>query len=328
MYNIVWIITHSCCPYYRNGVTFTDAGLLIGKQILIMFIILFIGLFCSLKGMITKEGTKQLSTIELHIVNPLLIIMSFQIKPDKALVGGLLWSFGLSAVSFTAAILLTTLTISKKREDFDIERFSSVYSNCGFMGIPLISSIYGQEGVLYLTGYITLFNLLVWTHGFMEMKGERDFSSLMKAFLNPSVIAVFIGLIFFVTGIKIPSIPAASFDYISAMNSPLGMIIAGAAASQTNFLKALKNKGLYLVIAMKLLIVPAVCFAAMRFLGAPDMVLIVVTIAAACPAATTGTMFAVLFDKKPERCSEYFAVTTLLSGLSLPLITMLATRLC
>lgn len=313
---------------HHREVTLTDAGLLIGKQILIMFIILFIGLFCSLKGLITKEGTKQLSTIELHIVNPLLIIMSFQQKPDSKLVGGLLWSFGLSAISFVAAILLTTFLISKKREDFDLERFSSVYSNCGFMGIPLISGIYGQEGVLYLTGYITLFNLLVWTHGYMQMKGERDFSSLVKALRNPSVIAVFIGLICFVTGLKIPSVPAASFDYIAAMNSPLGMMIAGAAASQTNFIKALKNKGLYLVIAMKLMIVPAVCFALMRLTGAPQTVLITVTIAAACPAATTGTMFAVLFDKKPERCSEFFAVTTLLSGLSLPLITLLASKLC
>ena len=106
------------------------------------------------------------------------------------------------------------------------------------------------------------------------------------------------------------------------------MIIAGAAASQTNFIKALKNRGLYLVVAMKLFIVPAACFAVMRLTGAPDTVLIVVTIAAACPAATTGTMFAVLFDKKPERCSEFFAVTTLLSGLSLPVITMLASKLC
>lgn len=305
----------------------TETGVLIGRQILIMFIILVIGAFCYLKGLITKEGTKQLSAVELQLVNPLLIFMSYQKEYNSKLLNGLLWSFALSAISFAVMIFLSYAVIGKNRENKDIERFATVYSNCGFIGIPLINGIYGTDGVLYLTAYITFFNLLVWTHGYMTMKGERDFSSFLKALKSPSVIAVFVGLIFYLTNIRLPAVPATAMQYISDMNTPLAMIIAGATAAQTNILKALKKPAVYLVSAMKLLVFPACAFSVCRFLGAPQIVLMTVTVAAACPVATTGTMFAIQMDKNPELCSEFFTITTLLSALTLPLITIAGTAL-
>lgn len=305
----------------------TDTGLLIGRQILIMFIILVIGALCYLKGLITKEGTKQLSAVELQLVNPLLIFMSYQKEYNSKLLNGLLWSFALSAISFAVMILLSYVFIGKNRENKEIERFASVYSNCGFIGIPLINGIYGTDGVLYLTAYVTFFNLLVWTHGYMTMKGERDFSSFLKALKSPSVIAVFLGLICYLTNIRLPDVPASAMQYVSDMNTPLAMLIAGATAAQTNILKAMKKPAIYLVSALKLLVFPACAFAVCRFLGAPQIVLMTVTIAAACPVATTGTMFAIQMDRKPELCSEFFTITTLLSALTLPLITIAGTAL-
>lgn len=55
-----------------------NAGQVIGMQILIMFIILMLGVVCNLRGIITKDGTKSLSAVELNIVNPILIFMSYQ----------------------------------------------------------------------------------------------------------------------------------------------------------------------------------------------------------------------------------------------------------
>ena len=303
------------------------AGLIIGKQILIMFIILMLGVICNLRGLITKDGTKSLSIVELNIVNPVLIFMSYQTDYEPALMKGLLWAFLLAAISFAAAIPFSMIFVPKKSRYSVIQRFSVVYSNCGFMGIPLIMNIYGSNGVLYLTAYITLFNLLVWTHGYMMMKGKRDFSTLVKALLSPSVIATVLGFIFYITQIRLPEIPYKAMDYISAMNTPLAMLIAGATVAQTNILKAFKGIEIYRVCAGKLLIVPALTFDLVRFTPAPDIVKMVITIAAACPVATTGTMFAITMDRHPQKCSEFFAVTTVLSGLTLPLVTMLCEKL-
>ena len=303
------------------------AGLIIGKQILIMFIILVLGVICNLRGLITKDGTKSLSIVELNIVNPVLIFMSYQTDYEPALMKGLLWAFALSAISFAAAIPFSMIFVPKKSRYSVIQRFSVVYSNCGFMGIPLINNIYGSNGVLYLTAYITLFNLLVWTHGYMMMKGKRDFSTLIKALLSPSVIATVLGFIFYIASLRLPEIPYKAMDYISAMNTPLAMLIAGATVAQTNILKAFKGIEIYRVCAGKLFIVPALTFALVWLTPAPDIVKMVVTIAAACPVATTGTMFAITMDRHPQKCSEFFAVTTVLSGLTLPLVTMVCDKL-
>lgn len=300
-----------------------DAGMVILRQIVIMFIILLIGFGCSMKGLITKEGNKQLSAVALHIVNPLLIFMSYQSDYSSKLLRGLLWSFLLSGLSFAVTIGLSTLLIKKKRPEHDLERFSAVYSNCGFIGIPLIRGIYGAEGVLYLTAYITLFNILIWTHGLMTMKGSKDMKSFLNSLKAPSVVAVFIGLIFYLLQIRLPDFLHTSLQYVSDMNTPLAMLIAGSAAAQTNVVKALKNSGLYIVATLKLVVLPLAAMALLHFIPAPHMVQMVVLIASACPVATTGTMFAIQYDKNPERCSEFFAVTTLLSGLTLPVVTML-----
>lgn len=290
-----------------------------------MFIILLIGAFCYMKGLITKEGTKQLSVVELNLVNPILIFMSYQKDYENEMAHNLLWAFILSAVSYAVAIVLSYLLVSKKQKSFSIERFSVIYSNCGFIGIPLLNGLFGAEGVLYLTAYITFFNFLVWTHGLMTMKEKIDFSSALKALKAPSVIAIFLGLICYFTRLHLPSIPAQALQYISDMNTPLAMIIAGATAAQTNILAVFRKPRNYLICFYKLLAIPLIAFLVIRLFNAPSIVCTTLTVAAACPVATTGIMFAITLDKNSEKCSEFFTMSTLLSALTLPLVTIIST---
>lgn len=302
-----------------------EYGFIIGERIIIMFIILLIGAFCYMKGLITKEGTKQLSVVELNLVNPILIFMSYQKDYESDMANNLLWAFILSAVSYAVAIVLSYLLVSKRQKSFSIERFSVVYSNCGFIGIPLINGLFGAEGVLYLTAYVTFFNFLVWTHGLMTMKEKIDFSSALKAIKAPSVIAIFLGLICYFTRLHLPSIPAQALQYISDMNTPLAMIIAGATAAQTNILAVFRKPRNYLICFYKLLAIPLIAFLVIRLFNVPSIVCTTLTVAAACPVATTGIMFAITLDKDSEKCSEFFTMSTLLSALTLPLVTIIAT---
>ena len=302
-----------------------EYGLIIGERIIIMFIILLIGFFCYKKGLITKQGTKQLSVVELNLVNPILIFMSYQKDYDSAMTHNLIWAFILSALSYAVAIALSYVFISKKQKLFSVERFSIIYSNCGFIGIPLINGLFGAEGVLYLTAYITFFNFLVWTHGLMTMKEKIDFSSALKALKAPSVIAIFLGLICYFTRLSLPTVPAQALQYISDMNTPLAMIIAGATAAQTNILCVFRKPRNYLICFYKLLAIPLIAFLVIRLFNVPSIVCTTLTVAAACPVATTGIMFAITLNKDSEKCSELFTMSTLLSLLTLPLVTVITT---
>ncbi len=312
-------------------------ALVISERIIIMAVILVIGAIAYLTGVIGKDGTKTLSSVELKIVNPLLIFMSYQTGFDAERFKGLVWAFLLSSATFAVMIPIASL-IRRPSEDKDkngqriVERFSCIYSNCGFMGIPLVSALYGSEGVLYLTGYITVFNLLVFTHGYMMMKEQRDLSALKKALLSPTIIAVFLGAICYVARLRLSMIPAAgdifsdAFQKVADMNTPLAMIIAGATAAQSSLLKALTDKGIMLTAAVKLILMPAAAIGIMALLPGfiPALPKTIVCIACACPAATTGMMFALLFDKNAKRCSEIFALTTILSLVTLPFMSALA----
>lgn len=297
-------------------------SIIIGR-VIIMSIIMAIGAFAYKRNIITKDGTKQLSSLELSIVNPLLIFMSYQSDFDSGKIKGLMWTFLLSVLSFAIVIPAASFIKKKGEPDYSAERFTCIYSNCGFMGIPLISALFGDEGVLYLTGYITVFNLLVFTHGYMLMKERTDFSAFMKGVKSPAVIAAVIGFICYVSGIRIPSLISDAAVFIKEMNTPLAMLIAGATAAQSGIIKAFADRKLMTTAAAKLIVLPLIVIAVMSVLpdGIPSMSKTIVGIACACPAATTGTLFALLFDKNVKRCSELFAVTTIISMVTLPAIT-------
>ena len=308
---------------------------IIGMRVLIMSIILVIGAIAYKTKVISKEGTKQLSAVELKLVNPMLIFMSYQQDFNSELLKGLLWSFLLSAGSFAVMIPLSMFLKRKGKENWSVERFSCIYSNCGFMGIPLIRGLYGDEGVLYLTAYITVFNLLVFTHGYMMMKEDTDLSAFVKALKSPTIISVIVGVICYVTKLRLTGIPAVggviaeALQFVADMNTPLAMIIAGATAAQSDLLRSLKDLGTMTTAFYKLILVPAAVVLLMSLVphAVPLMPRLTVCIACACPAATTGTMFALLFDKNAKHCSEIFAITTVLSMLTLPLVSGFASIL-
>lgn len=297
-------------------------------QVAVMFIIIAVGFICGKTRLITEEGVRQLSDLTLKLVNPILIFVTYQTDYDSELLKGLLWALLLSVITHTVSILLITFLIPDKAgRETGIERVASVYSNCGFMGIPLIGAIFGGEGIIYVTAYMTIFNLLVWTHGLMEVKGERNFRSLLFVLKSPVIIAIFLGIICFVLRLRLPEIVLTPLDHIGSMNTPLAMLVAGATISRTSLIGAVKKPRIYWICALKLLILPIVGMLILMLFPLPRVVVTTVILASACPAAATGTLFAVSCGKNAAYASELFAMTTLLSCATLPVIAFLSERL-
>lgn len=148
---------------------------IITNQIFKMLLILLVGFACYRFHLVDQNGNKALANLLLMVVNPALAIMSLQTDYDARLVSGLATAYLLAFLTHIAAIFLTNLLIRKENNpDYSIERFCSMYSNCGFIGIPLVQSILGNEGVFYLTAYMITFNLFSWTHGIILMTGKAE----------------------------------------------------------------------------------------------------------------------------------------------------------
>lgn len=306
------------------------------KQICIMFLLAASGFLCGKIGIISREMGSSLSKFVLEVVNPVLIFTSYQKDFDPELLRGLIMSFLLGFASYGLIILVTGL-LYRKRDDNEAiaEQFAAVYSNCAFMGIPLINGLFGSEGVFYLTGYVTVFNIMVWTHGVILFGGKGTKTPLKKVLSSPAIIAVIIGLISFLlrpvmSGVTFPGavtetagVIMAAAEHISAMNTPLAMICAGVTISGTRLGEHLKNPGIWRAAALRLLVCPLLFLLTFRWFDIPNTAFMTVLAAAGCPAAATGTMFALKYGKCPEFSAVIFAVTTVLSAVTLPVLMMI-----
>lgn len=296
-------------------------------QLLKMFLLVITGFIAFRSGLITHEGNKSLSNLLLYIVNPMMIINSFATEYTDELMHGLLWALALSFATYFLSILIAHFIIPASVRSFEIDRFACVYSNCGFMGIPLVMALFGSTGVLYLSAYIAVFSLFVWTHGYMLMTGSRSLGSFVKGLRSPAVIAVIIGFIIFIGRIHMPAVVSDTIGYLACMNTALSMLIAGISLAESDLLVALKNRRIYIVSAIKLLLIPVVVALVFHFIPVNQMVLITLLVANACPSATTATLFALRFNKDHLYASQIFAITTVFSMVTIPLVILLGEAL-
>ncbi|MCD7818048.1 MAG: AEC family transporter [Lachnospiraceae bacterium] len=307
-------------------------------QIVKMLLLLFTGVLCFRLKLIDEHTNKGLANLLMMVVNPIVAITALQTDYRSDLITRLLLSYLLAVITHLFMIPVSGFFIrDKENKNCAIERFSAMYSNCGFIGIPLVQSILGNEGVLYLTAYMTVFNLFSWTHGISLMKDKgsvqhnhnltESAKALLKNLMTPMIVASLIGLVLFALQIRFPSVLADTLDYIGNMNTPLAMIVAGVSVAQTSLPAMIRNKRIYLVSFVKLIIMPSILFVILLFLQINSTVACTILVAAACPCAASGTTFALRFRKNYSYASELYAFTTICSLITVPAFVYAAERL-
>ncbi|HJC48054.1 MAG TPA: AEC family transporter [Candidatus Lachnoclostridium pullistercoris] len=305
-----------------------EMTMVITEKILEMVFLLIVGAVVYKTGVIDAASNKKLSNFLLMVISPALIISSYQMEYDPRLLKELLLTFALSAASFAAVILFCRVVLRERPGvDSPVEKMAVIYSNCGFIGIPLINGILGAEGVFCMTAYTTVFNVLVWTHGVILMSGGGErvrLKDMWKNLVTPAVIAVVIGLALFLTGTSLPAVIANPIASVGDMNTPIAMIVAGANLAQGNLLASLKKVRVYYISFLKLIAAPVITVVLLFFLSGDFNVSMTIFVASACPAGAMGTMFALRYNRDSNYASELFAVSTILSMLTIPLMAAAA----
>ncbi len=293
------------------------------NQTVVMLILIITGIICFKTGIISKAGNKELSNLVLSVVNPVVIFMAYQTEYDSELVKNLLTAFLLSVISFAIMIAGAYILVPAKIRNSEIERFSSIYSNCAFMGIPLIQALFGSIGVFYLTAYLTVFNFMIWTHGIILLSGEKDFKKVLKVLYSPVILSIVVGIIMFFLQIKLPSVMSKALEFVADLNTPLAMIVSGVTMADADIISLIKKKRIYYTSFLKLVLFPAlivIVFALPIFSGVDSDVRTSIIIAASAPSAAMCTLQCIRIGKDSLYASEIFAFTTVFSIISLPLV--------
>ncbi len=303
---------------------------IIANQAFIMLLLNLVGVLVYRLNIVTRDGGRQLSSLVLEIVTPVLVVHAYMdVEFSKQMAANLMWTFGLAAVSYILTIIDSKIFIRDKGNRLvAIERFSAIYSNCGFMGIPLANALYGSTGVLYVTAFLTVFFFFSWTHGIMMLSGKRDIKAVLKVLRSPTVIAIAIGLIMYFTQFKLPSVISETMNYVASLNTPLAMIASGISVAQANIIGALRSPRVYWISACRLIILPMLTM--VLCLLCPfisEDVRIVTLLLSAAPSAAMCTLQCQKMGLNDVYASQIFAMTTVASMATLPALVKIFTML-
>lgn len=295
------------------------------RQVLILFLMIVAGFVCGKTGAIKPDGKKTLSDLLLYLVMPAMILDSYLIEFDAETFGNLLVAFGLSAALMLGGLAVAVLlTLRSKSADRTMVRFACMFSNAGYMGIPLVRAVYGETAVLYASAFLTVFNILVWTVGYVMVSGQTQPKAVLRSILTcSSIIAVAVGLAVYLGRIPVPDILTGTVELVGGMNTPLSMIITGLTMAGHDLRALLKKRELPVVMVLRLVVIPLISLAVLRLLGVRGLVADVCLLLEACPTAAVTTVFAVRFAKSEDLAAGAVVFTTLASMIWLPVYALL-----
>ncbi len=297
---------------------------------------------------------KGLSNLVLYIAQPALILRSYLRSFDSDILVNMLYVLVFSVITHVIFTVAAMLCFKKSPDGVRrMLRFSVIFSNAAFMGMPLIESVIGAEALIYASIYNITFNAWLWTLGVHICTANRDIDgdgiddgehlrkkgavSPAKVLLHPTMLAAAIGLVCFFfsldPGTNYKELPVYSrfivevLDGLKALVAPLSMVVLGLRLAEIDIRGFFKEKDLYVCLALRHVILPAAVFAVMRvaaiFLNVHIDVMTSILIMAAAPVATSATMFAEKYDCDSAYVSKVVAVSTILSIITMPLISLL-----
>ena len=289
-----------------------------------MLILILIGVILAKGKVLSESGVKSMTDMVLYTVTPCVIIKSFIREYDPSTLKKLLISFLIAILAHIGFIILTHLIIHDKDKSKErVLRYGTVFSNCGFMSIPLQQALLGDEGVFYATSYIAIFQLLIWSYGIIVMSGDKKYMSPKKLFLSPGLIGLAIGLIIFLFSVPIPKIIAEPISYMASLNTPLPMIIIGFHLASSNVLDGIKNPKCILAMSLRLVILPLVALAVMYLCSIRGVMLVSSVISCCAPVAAITTMFSAKFGQDTSLSVNFVSLSTVLSLITMPILITL-----
>ncbi len=307
------------------------AFITVAQQVLILFMLMGVGMVCGKTHIIHERSVKTLTNIVLYFVTPCVLIKSFTDIPfSEQKLKQLLLVFLLALLIHVGMILLSLPLI----RDTDNSRqrmlqFALIFSNAGYMGLPLQEALLGSEGTFFGGAYIAVFNIVLWTYGLYLMSGDKKAVSPKKALLSPGVLGVLVGFVLFLLPLwwksfTLPAVISAPIAHLAALNTPIPMLIIGYYLAGTDFKALLHDGKSFYVILLRTMGVPLLTLFILYVCGVRGNMLISLTTSVSTPTAAATTMFAAKYDRYPAVSCNIVSLSTLLTIITMPLVVGLA----
>ena len=307
------------------------------SKILSLLVLVGAGVVLVKTKLLKKEDSVALSKISVFLLSPCVIVSSFSMKVDGKAGQSLLLCFFYAILANFLFLFLGTL-LRKPLHLSPVEEMSLEYTNCGNFVLPIVASVLGEEYLRYVSAYITVYNLLVWTHGIHLFQGKAEQTkeerskenAFLKILFNPNILAILFGVFLFFTKISLPAPISLAISDLGKMIGPISMLITGIILGSMSFKKILSYRRIYMVTAFRLLFFPFIYLLLISGLSRIDgfldnhVLFLVTFLSAMAPAAANVSQFAILYGKEEEYASCINIFTTLCTIISVPILVYLS----
>ena len=307
------------------------------SKILSLLVLVGAGVVLVKTKLLKKEDSVALSKISVFLLSPCVIVSSFSMKVDGKAGQSLLLCFFYAILANFLFLFLGTL-LRKPLHLSPVEEMSLEYTNCGNFVLPIVASVLGEEYLLYVSAYITVYNLLVWTHGIHLFQGKEEQTkedkskenAFLKILFNPNILAILFGVFLFFTKVSLPAPISLAISDLGKMIGPISMLITGIILGSMSFKKILSYRRIYMVTAFRLLFFPFIYLLLISVLSRIDgfldnhVLFLVTFLSAMAPAAANVSQFAILYGKEEEYASCINIFTTLCTIISVPILVYLS----
>lgn len=285
-----------------------------------MFLMMAIGIALSQARYLDRAGAQQLASIAVYVATPAVVVNSLatDFSAEKLANAGICAALCVGLTLGSAALAWLVY-----RDRQRISQFAIMISNMGFIGIPLVQSVLGEEYVFYVSAAIAAQVPISWTYGIWLVSQDKSLMSPRKVLTNPSVIAVAVGVVLFFGSVSLEGVFQVTVADMGNLNTGLAMLVLGSYLAETDFRSILRNKNVYLTNVLRLLVVPLLTIALLAPLPIAMEAKLVMLIAFAAPGGTTTAMFSQMFGGDYRFGAGLVSISTLLSMVTMPAMLFL-----
>lgn len=303
-----------------------ELSLLLGEEIVSLFLIGVVGYLVVKLGVLQVADSKVLSMLVVYVFSPAAILNSFQMSYTKDKMTGL-GIVLLVSIGVQAAFIFFVWLLDKVWKMNAIEKTSLIYTNSGYLVMPIVAGVMGEEWLFYVAVYTIAFQVFVWTHGISVISNQQKID-IKKIIINPNVIACIVGMLVFILQFQLPVVIGNSAASLGRMVGPASIMAIGMMIGNTDLKKAFKNKRIYGVCFVRLIALPFIVVMFLKLFDVASLhaqgkdILRITFFSAAAPVATVVAQIAQIYDKDAQYAGLINAVSVILCILTMPLMLL------
>ncbi len=312
--------------------------------LLTLFCCIALGYTLCKAKILPDSSSKVMAKLETYVFCPALSFTTMQryftVKSISTHATNVLLSSFTVALAMAIAIPLSRLFVKNDYRKRCIYSYSLAVANLGYVGDPVVMAIFGDEALAYYKLFCLPFQLVIYVWGIgILIPRDKDNGSKLKHVLNPSTLAMLLGIAVGLSGIGkfIPSFLASALDSLKGCMGPVAMLLTGVTIARYSILPMLKNKKVYIATVLRLIVIPTVLISALFGLktlinsifsiSIGNDVLFLCLFATATPLGLNTVVFPEAYGGDSETGASMATVSCTLCVITLPLMYAVATAI-